>query len=245
MNEKAKQALIELFGINEVQAVAIIKLYFNAKTPQDILGFKKYYDTTMLKKQFIGTSYEKLSYVCAFAELDLKLRYESIEYFLEWLFLSFTNRFFFQTHKGDFSFSYALKYYNGNMAYDEKGNPVLAHYVCDDAMYYINANKQLCDEQKRPLDAGQFYNVLVGYMFKNQDKIIYDNQVIIPTIKAKTIVEPLKENYEKSYLEYKQKQNKLYKANVDRYILKLEQVMKAKNEYSKQDKKDYNNEMPN
>ncbi|EKN7460755.1 hypothetical protein PYP53_001746, partial [Campylobacter jejuni] len=47
--DNAKEALKELFGISEVQAVAIEKLYFKAKTPKDILGFKKYYDLTMLK----------------------------------------------------------------------------------------------------------------------------------------------------------------------------------------------------
>lgn len=82
----AKEVLKELFGISEVQAVAIEKLYFEAKTPKDILGFKKYYDLTMLKKQFIGTSYEKLSLVCAFAELDLKLRYKNIDSFFRMAF---------------------------------------------------------------------------------------------------------------------------------------------------------------
>ncbi|EAJ3307235.1 TPA: hypothetical protein RXN68_001793, partial [Campylobacter jejuni] len=110
--DNAKEALKELFGISEVQAVVIEKLYFKAKTPKDILGFKKYYDLTMLKKQFVGTSYEKLSLVCAFAELDLNLRYKNIESFLEWLFISFSNRFIFQTKKGDFSYSFVLRYYD-------------------------------------------------------------------------------------------------------------------------------------
>ncbi|MDL0115324.1 hypothetical protein NYG88_08705 [Campylobacter felis] len=35
--DNAKEALKELFGISEVQAVVIEKLYFKAKTPKDIL----------------------------------------------------------------------------------------------------------------------------------------------------------------------------------------------------------------
>ncbi|EAJ8179724.1 hypothetical protein ACMT26_001388 [Campylobacter jejuni] len=219
----AKEVLKELFGISEVQAVAIEKLYFQAKTPKDILGFKKYYDLTMLKKQFIGTSYEKLSLVCAYAELDLKKRYENIESFLEWLFISFSNRFIFQTRKGDFSYSYVLKYYDGSIAYDEKGKPILKHYDCEDSVYYINANKELCDEQKRPLAAGVFYNKLIEYMFENQDRIIYDNQIKIAPVAKTPIATQAIKDYEQNYLEYKQKQNELYNANKDKFISRLKQ----------------------
>ncbi|CAG9061819.1 hypothetical protein CJ121364_001343 [Campylobacter jejuni] len=52
--DNAKEALKELFGISEVQAVAIERLYFKAKTPKDILGFKKYYDLTMLKSNLLA-----------------------------------------------------------------------------------------------------------------------------------------------------------------------------------------------
>ncbi|EPA4155472.1 hypothetical protein ACQ3VO_001796, partial [Campylobacter jejuni] len=35
------------------------------------------------------------------------------------------------------------------------------------------------------LNAGEFYNKLVEYMFKNQDKIIFDNKIeISPVIKT-------------------------------------------------------------
>ncbi|MGD1150027.1 hypothetical protein [Campylobacter jejuni] len=228
--DNAKEALKELFGISEVQAVAIEKLYFKAKTPKDILGFKKYYDLTMLKKQFVGTSYEKLSLVCAFAELDLNLRYKNIESFLEWLFISFSNRFIFQTKKGDFSYSFALRYYDGNIVYDELGKPVLKHLDCGDNLYFINANKELCDEQRKPLNVGEFYNKLVEYMFKNQDKIIFDNKIeISPVIKTQIPSQTkINKDYEQSYLEYKKNQNKLYNANIDKFTSKLEQILKAK-----------------
>lgn len=228
--DNAKEALKELFGISEVQAVAIEKLYFKAKTPKDILGFKKYYDLTMLKKQFVGTSYEKLSLVCAFAELDLNLRYKNIESFLEWLFISFSNRFIFQTKKGDFSYSFALRYYDGNIVYDELGKPVLKHVDCGDNLYFINANKELCDEQRKPLNVGEFYNKLVEYMFKNQDKIIFDNKIeISPVIKTQIPSQTkINKDYEQNYLEYKKNQNKLYNANIDKFTSKLEQILKAK-----------------
>ncbi|MBX1864975.1 hypothetical protein I9E09_08750 [Campylobacter jejuni] len=201
--DNAKEALKELFGISEVQAVVIEKLYFKAKTPKDILGFKKYYDLTMLKKQFVGTSYEKLSLVCAFAELDLNLRYKNIESFLEWLFISFSNRFIFQTKKGDFSYSFVLRYYDGNI---------------------------VCDEQRKPLNVGEFYNKLVEYMFKNQDKIIFDNKIeISPVIKTQIPSQTkINKDYEQNYLEYKKNQDKLYNANIDKFTSKLEQILKAK-----------------
>lgn len=52
------------------------------------------------------------------------------------------------------------------LQYDELGKPVLKHVDCGDNLYFINVNKELCDEQRKPLNVGEFYNKLVEYMFK-------------------------------------------------------------------------------
>ncbi|EPV9174586.1 hypothetical protein ACWAVI_002136, partial [Campylobacter coli] len=74
------------------------------------------------------------------------------------------------------------------------------------------ANKELCDEQRKPLNAGEFYNKLVEYMFKNQEKIIFDNKIeISPVIKTQIANQAtINKDYEQNYLEYKKNQNKLY-----------------------------------
>lgn len=232
MNDNAKKVLMELFGINEVQAVSIRRLYFSAKTPEDILGFKKYYDKTILKKNFIGTTYEKLCLVCAFAELDLKLRFESVDSFLEWLFIEFKNRLVFQTKRGDFSYSYQLKNYDGSLAYDEKGEPILEHCLSKDALFYVNANRQICDENNEPLKAGVFYNALVNHMFKNQGKIVHNNQIALELPHKKPLTKPIAKalecDYTQSYLEYKKKQRQLYEANLDRFLDKVKQAVEIK-----------------
>ncbi len=79
--------------------------------------------------------------------------------------------FYFSNKKGDFSYSFVLRYYDGNIVYDELGKPVLKHVDCGDNLYFINANKELCDEQRKPLNVGEFYNKLVEYMFKTKIKL--------------------------------------------------------------------------
>ncbi|ELL6948980.1 hypothetical protein Q4Y44_001936, partial [Campylobacter coli] len=85
-------------------------------------------------------------------------------------------------------------------------------------------------EQRKPLNAGEFYNKLVEYMFKNQEKIIFDNKIeIIPVIKTQIANQAtINKDYEQNYLEYKKNQNKLYNANIDKFTSKLEQILKAK-----------------
>lgn len=225
--QKAKKVLMELFGINEFQAISIQKLYFSAKSANEILGFKKYYDKVILKKNFIGTSYEKLSLVCVYAELDLKLRYENIDSFLEWLFLEFKNAYVFQTKKGDFSYKYPLRFYNGDFAYDENKNLIFNEATCGDNFYYINANKELCDENKQALKNDYFYEALINYIFTNQNKIIYNNKIKLelPSLKTQDFNNL---DYESSYLKYKKEQNKLISANIDKFTQKLESTLKDK-----------------
>ena len=68
-------------------------------------------------------------------------------------------------------------------------------------------------------------------MFKNQDKIIFDNKIEISSVIKIQIPSQTKINkdYEQNYLEYKKNQeNKLYNANIDKFTSKLEQILKAK-----------------
>lgn len=67
-------------------------------------------------------------------------------------------------------------------------------------------------------------------MFKNQEKIIFDNKIeIIPVIKTQIANQAtINKDYEQNYLEYKKNQNKLYNANIDKFTSKLEQILKAK-----------------
>ncbi|EKH5095988.1 hypothetical protein O5F82_001918, partial [Campylobacter coli] len=50
-----------------------------------------------------------------------------------------------------------------------------------------------------------------------------------PVIKTQiTNQATINKDYEQNYLEYKENQNKLYNANIDKFTSKLEQILKAK-----------------
>ncbi|WP_283803551.1 hypothetical protein [Campylobacter jejuni] len=169
MQEKI-QILIDLLEINKAQATDIVGRYL--KSVDDIHSFLDFYFETLERENIVGTTYEKLRRVCKRAEIEFKKRFEDKEIFLEWLCNKYKNQACFRVFQGDFKYSYFANY--------GSNQKIKMNQESIDSLICINAFKQITYKDGDLIANGEFKEVLVDFMFKNQDRIGRDLEYSLP-----------------------------------------------------------------
>ena len=217
MNNNTIQMLTEIFNINITQAKMIFKVYLKELENISFETIYKAYMKALSDNEIVGTSFEKLSFVCESLNLELKGRFESKEGFLKWLFKKYKNRPCLALKENDFSYVYEC--YFGSEKRKVKTN-------CAEVLICVNAFSELCFKNGENVKSVcvEYEEALINFMFLNQNKIGVDLFVSKREVKALE-AKPL--SLEDISKRQKAMNERLYLENFEKFEKSLEQSFKS------------------